>query len=214
VQKTALDGSNPSTVPGLSGLNSSYYLYVDDNDNVYLSDTFNYRVLLFLSNSTNFSIVAGTGVQGSNNDQLNQPYGVFVNQNGTIYIADCNNHRIMKWFSGAASGLMVAGDATPGASATQLYWPTQIIVDTNEYMYISEAGNWRITRWAPNSNFGVCIAACTGTAGTASTQLNAPYSLAFDSHGSLYVSDRSNNRVQKFQIIVYQGTFSINLQSQ
>jgi hypothetical protein len=81
-------------------------------------------------------------------------------------------------------------------------------------MYISEAGNSRITRWAPNSTFGVCIATCTGTAGIASTQLNAPLSLAFDSHGSLYVSDGSNNRVQKFQIIVYQGTFSINLQSQ
>jgi sugar lactone lactonase YvrE len=81
-------------------------------------------------------------------------------------------------------------------------------------MYISEAGNSRITRWAPNSTFGVCIATCTGTAGTASTQLNGPQSLTFDSHGSLYVSDRSNNRVQKFQILRYQGTFSINLQSQ
>jgi streptogramin lyase len=213
VQKTSLDGSNPSTVPGLSGLNWPYYLYVDNNDNIYVSSTGSGSVLLFLSNSTSSSIVAGTGVLGSNNHQLNQPYGIFVNQNGTIFIADYNNHRIMKWFSGASFGILVAG-GTSGPGSTQLYLPTQIIVDTNEYMYISEAGNSRITRWAPNSIFGVCIAACAGTTGTASTQLNAPHSLAFDSHGSLYVSDRANNRVQKFQILRYQGTFSINLQSQ
>jgi sugar lactone lactonase YvrE len=209
VQKTALDGSNPSTVLDLNGLNSPYYLYVNDNDNIYLSATGNHSVLLFCSNSTNFSIVAGTGVVGNGSDQLNKPFGVFVNQNGTIYVADYHNHRIMKWFSGATSGFMVGGNGTRGTSATQLDSPTQIIVDTNEYMYISEAGNSRITRWAPNSTFGVCIAACAGSTGTASTQLNGPQSLAFDSHGSLYVSDRSNNRIQKFQIFQYDSKYSI-----
>jgi sugar lactone lactonase YvrE len=122
----------------------------------------------------------GAGGSGSNNNQLNQPYGLFVDENGTIYIADYKNHRIMKWYSGATSGIMVAG---------------------NEYMYISEYGNSRITRWPPNANYGECIAACTGTTGTASTQLYEPYSLAFDSNGSLYVSDTGNNRIQKFQIL-------------
>ncbi len=200
VQKTSLDGSNPSTVPGLTGLNWPLYLYVDNDDNIYLSDTGNNRVLLFLSNSANFTIVAGTGVIGNNSNQLNTPYGIFVNQNGTIYIADCNNHRIMKWLVGASVGSLAAGDGTVGVSSIQLSYPTQIIVDANEYMYITEYGNARVTRWAPNSSFGVCIAACTGTIGTASTQLYGPYSLAFDSYGSLYVSDRFNNRIQKFQI--------------
>jgi sugar lactone lactonase YvrE len=201
VQETSLNGSNPSTVLGYSGLAGPYYLYIDNNGNIYLSDTVNNRVLFFHSNSTNFTMVAGTGVQGSNNTQLNSPNGIFVNQNGTIYIADHLNHRIMKWYSGATTGIMVAGTGTNGSSSTQLSYPTQIIVDTSDYMYISEGGNSRITRWPPNSTYGECITACTGTTGTASTQLNWPQSLAFDSNGSLYVSDTSKNRIQKFQIL-------------
>ena len=47
-QKTSLDGSNMSTVPGLSGFNSLNYIYVDDDDNIYLSDTYNHSVSLFV----------------------------------------------------------------------------------------------------------------------------------------------------------------------
>jgi sugar lactone lactonase YvrE len=111
----------------------------------------------------------------------------------------------MKWFSGASAGILAAGDGSPGSSSTQLNGPIHIIVDVNEYMYISDAGNARIIRWAPNSTFGVCVAACTSTAGTAPTQLNMPHSLAFDSNGSLYVSDWENHRVQKFQILYSVG---------
>jgi sugar lactone lactonase YvrE len=107
----------------------------------------------------------------------------------------------MKWYSGATSGIMVAGDGTSGTNSTQLYGPSQIIVDTNDYMYISEFYNSRITRWPPNSTYGECIAACAGKPGNTSTQLNWPESLAFDSDGSLYVSDSYNNRIQKFQIL-------------
>jgi DNA-binding beta-propeller fold protein YncE len=170
-------------------------------------------VLLFRSNSTNFTIVGGTGVKGSNNSQLNHPYGFYVNKNGTIYIADLDNHRVMKWFSGASAGILAVGSGTAGNSSRQLNQPTYIIVDTNEYMYISEAANSRIVRWAPDSTFGVCIAACAGTSGTASNQLIAPHSFAFDNNGSLYVSDWGNHRVQKFQIMHNVGEYSIDSQS-
>jgi sugar lactone lactonase YvrE len=203
VQKLSLNGSDPTTVFHSDQLNSSFYLYVDNDDNIYVSDTWNHRVLLVHSNSTNFSIVAGTGVRGSNNDQLNVPYGVFVDHNKTIYIADRHNHRIMKWFSGASAGILAAGNGTLGSGATQLNEPRYIIVDRNEYMYISDNKNARIIRWAPNATFGTCIAACTGAIGTAPTQLNDPHSLAFDSNGSLYVTEWENHRVQKFQILNY-----------
>ena len=203
VQQLSLDGTNATTVPALSGLNYPYYLYVDDDSNIYLSDTYNHRVLLFSLNATNGTIVAGTGIDGSRDDQLHSPYGVFVTRAKTIYIADASNNRIMKWLPGANSGIRVAGDATVGYRSTQLPFPTQILVDANEYMYISDGGNGRIIRWAPNSTFGVCIIACFQSSGTASTQLNSPHSLAFDSNGSLYVCDYGNHRVQKFSVLNY-----------
>ena len=162
IQKTSLDGSNPSTVPGLNGLNFPLLLYVDNGDNVYLSDTYNHSVLLLRANSTTPVRIAGSGIRGANNNELYYPHGIFVNRNGAVYIADCYNNRIMKWLPGASAGVLLAGNGTSGSSSTQLSRPTQVIVDTNEYLYISDYGNSRITRWAPNSTFGVCIVACSG----------------------------------------------------
>ena len=167
----SLNGSTPITVFDISKSYILHALYVDHSDNVYLSIRNSHMVLLFHAHWNNFSIVAGTGVQGPSNTQLDRPYGIFVNQAGTIYVADWANHRVMMWFSKATSGIIVAGNGTLGSSSTQLSSPTQIIVDENEYMYISEAGNGRITRWAVDGTFGVCIAACTGRSGIASTQL-------------------------------------------
>ena len=205
VQKSSLDGSNPTTVFTYNSGCTPKYLYVDNNSNIYLTCSSNNTVLRFPVNSIIPTIVAGTGIPGTNNDQLNTPCGIFVNDLGTIYVADRWNHRIMKWLSGASNGSIVAGNGTPGSSSTQLNLPTDVIVDTNGYMYISDRGNARIIRWGPNSASGECIAACTGVAGIASTQLFGPHSLAFDSNGSLYVCEWDNNRVQKFQLLQFSG---------
>jgi len=50
------------------------------------------------------------------------------------------------------------------------------------------------------------IVAGTGSAGSGSTELNNPYGLALDSSNSLYVADRSNHRVQKYQAGSLVGT--------
>ena len=201
IKKLSLNGTGATTV--VNGLDWPQYFFVDENMNIYVSDMLVHQILLFHTNLTSGRRVAGSGLKGSGTTQLDKPYGIFVDRNGTIYIADHGNHRIMKWFSDASEGIRVAGDGTSGPSATQITYPTQILVDTNDYMYISEVGTHRITRWGPDSMFGVCIAGCAGGAGNAATQLSGPHSLAFDSEGSLYVSDYGNHRVQKFQMLRY-----------
>ncbi|CAF1441669.1 unnamed protein product [Adineta steineri] len=197
----SLNGSHPIIVLNVTGLSLPIYLYIDNNGDIYVSDKGNHSVFVFRSHSTNSSRVAGTGVQGSTNETLDGPYGIYVNNVGTIYIADRYNHRIMKWLAGESSGVCVAGNGTAGNSLMQLQSPTDIIVDENEYMYISESLSARVTRWAPNSNCGTCIAGCSGKSGSAPSQLCEPHSLAFDSKGSLYVSEYENHRVQKFQLL-------------
>lgn len=200
VQNLSLDVSNATTVLNYSRDYVSYFFYVDDDANIYLSVSDMHKVVLYHSNWTNETTVAGNGSEGSNTNQLRRPYGVFADSNGTLYVADRNNHRIMRWTRNAFSGICVAGNGTRGNSAAQLNEPVYVIVDTHGYMYITEDQNHRVTRWGPNSTVGECIAACTGNEGTAANQLKNPQSLAFDSYGSLYVSEWSNHRVQKFQI--------------
>lgn len=200
VQKVLLNGSNLTTILKYHTSYTIYDLYVDDQANIYLSAHGQHRILFYCSNSSNEIVVAGTGQSGSYLNRLNSPLGIFVDRNGTMYIADYGNHRIMKWFRGASSGIVVAEGKITGSNK-QLKYPANVIVDTNKYLYISEYDKDRIIRWAPDSTYGTCIAACTGSSGTASNQLKQPRSLSFDSHDSLYVADRENHRVQKFRIV-------------
>ena len=56
-------------------------------------------------------------------------------------------------------------------------------------------------RWANNYTAGgTCIVGCSRVAGAGATQLSGPRDLKFDASGNLYVSDQTNNRVQKFMI--------------
>ena len=210
IQNTTLDGSNFTVAYNTTSLGQPFYLYIDSHENIYITSRTNHSVFVFRPNCPSGTRVAGNGSAGSSNEQFNRPYGIFVNNNGTIYVADRHNNRIMKWVAGASSGIRVAGDGTSGNSLTQVNSPTDVIVDDNEFMYITEADSARITRWAPNSSYGTCIVACSGITGTAPNQLNQPHSLAFDSFGSLYVSEWANNRVQKFELLNYPGELSNN----
>ena len=221
VQRWPRNGSNGTTVAGTGTVGTSaanhkfgvsYGIYVDKYGYLYVSDTANHRVLSFPSGSTNGTsgaMVAGTGVAGSGPSQLNGPYKVFVDDDLTMYIADTNNHRIQRWTYGACSGATVAGTGAAGSGLNQLSSPTSVVVDANAFMYISDRGNDRILRWFPGSCTGECIAGCSGTSGTATNKLSAPSSLAFDSNDILYVSDKSNNRVQRFSILGDFGEYRI-----
>ena len=219
VEKWSKDFFDSETVAGILGKNgsstdmtmlaSAQNLFIDNYGNLFVSDRINHRVVRFPWNSISGTagvIVAGTGSQGSNSNQLNTPSGVFVTDNGTLYIVDCSNHRIQKWLKGAESGVTVAGTGSYGSGLSQFNYPNKVLVDLNGYMYITDYGNNRIMRWAPNASQGECIVACSGYSGVSSNTLNGPTSMAFDSSGSLYVSDWKNSRVQKFDILNDAGT--------
>lgn len=202
VQKYSIDGLVVETFLQSDSVGYSFNMFVDQNENLYLSDYDHARVLLFLSYSSIVLVVAGNGITGSENNQLNRPNGIYVNDRQTIYIADTNNHRIQKWIVNSTFGWTVAGiSGISGSSLSQLFYPESVVVDINGYMYIVDEGNNRVVRWAPNASSGVCIAACTGIQGTNPNQFYYPIDLAFDSQGSLYVSDDGNSRVQRFQIL-------------
>ncbi|CAF3136432.1 unnamed protein product, partial [Rotaria sp. Silwood2] len=221
VQKWLKNGINATIVAGITGTSGgtpggtssnttfsiSFGLFVDIYGNIYVSDQVNHRVLRFSSNSstdTSADVIAGTGTVGYGPSQLYNPSGIFVDSDLTLYIADTYNQRIQRWKFAACSGMTVAGRAgQPGNTLYMLQNPSSVIVDNNGYMYICDQNNHRILRWAPETCAGECIAGCSMTPGTRPDQLYYPFSIAFDSKGSLYVSDTRNNRVQKFAIINY-----------
>ena len=208
------NGTNPRLVAGVTGVatgppsnrtfGAGQSLAVDHLAFVYVSDSSNNRVLRFppnTSNGTSAVFTYGTGLAGFGYMGFQSPQGIHVDDNQNLFIADMTNHRIQKWPFDACAAITVAGSRTSGSSLGQLNNPKSVVTDTNGYMYIADAGNNRILRWPPQACSGECIAGCSGTAGTRSDQLNNPFIVAFDSQGSLLVSDESNHRVQRFSIL-------------
>ncbi|CAF1464805.1 unnamed protein product, partial [Rotaria sordida] len=123
--------TNPVTIAGINGAlgttpNTSvigvcYSISVDSNENLYVSDFLNNRVVRYSSNSSSGmlgAIIAGDGIDGNGISQLNRPWGIFVNEAETLYVADYLNHRIQKWDKGASFGVTVAGTGVSDSSST------------------------------------------------------------------------------------------------
>ncbi len=91
------------SISGLSGntstlLNRPIGMTMDPMGNVYVADTINHRIQLFLTGQTDGITIAGvTGVSGSNSTLLYRPYWVALDNQLNLYIADTYNHRVQRF---------------------------------------------------------------------------------------------------------------------
>ena len=153
----------------LSGPNA---VAVDAAGNLYVSDFYNSRVLVYLTPLTSDSVAdvvfgqggsfntgtcnMGTGIASA--DSLCNPSGVAVNSTGDLYISDTNNSRILAYQSplttdttadfviGQAdmTGNLVNGNGSATPSDTSLNAPRGIAVDrTYDDLYVADTGNSR-----------------------------------------------------------------------
>ena len=186
------------TVPITSFNRSCFGLFIDLNHTIYCAMGHIHLVAKrsLVDNTTGLTIVAGTGVNGSAPDMFNFPCGIFVDTNFIVYVADTDNHRVQLFHAGEKNGTTVAGAGAPNGGI--LNRPHALVLDGNGYLFIIEHGAHRLTVSGPNGF--QCVAGCNGTPGSASNQLKFPVALALDSYGNIFVSDRDNNRIQKFMV--------------
>jgi DNA-binding beta-propeller fold protein YncE len=73
-------------------------IYVDhDNQNIYIADTANHRIIQCNSQINIRQVVAGGKGRGKRMDQLDCPTDVTVNEdNGDLIICDCRNRRVVR----------------------------------------------------------------------------------------------------------------------
>ena len=185
-----------SSVAAMYACSACYGLFIDINDNLYCSVTAFHQVI---SQSLNdrlsvWSVVAGTGMNGSSSRELAYPYGILVDKNLNLFVADCSNNRIQMFRYGKLNGTTVVGNGTPGTIS--LSCPVWVIMDADGYLFISDSYNHRII--GSSSNGYRCVAACSQTWGSLPTQLTYVSSISFDTYGNLYAADWYNGRIQKF----------------
>ena len=105
VQKWAPGASQGVTVAGGiyggTGLNEfsgqQWGIFLDSNNNLYVADSGNFRVLKFAPGATQGVIVAGGNGSGNASNQFANPSWVYVDSNGNIYVSDSTNGRVQKW---------------------------------------------------------------------------------------------------------------------
>jgi hypothetical protein len=142
------------------------------------------------------------GTQGA--ALFNNPYGIAIDAGGNIYESDRNNHRIRKITPAgvvttlAGSGAAGWNDAT--GTAAQFNQPAGLAVDAGGNVYVADAQNHRIRKITPGgvvTTFaGSGVAGWNDATGTAA-QFNAPYGVAVDGAGNVYVGDGNNHRIRK-----------------
>lgn len=171
-------------------------IFITINDIMYCSIRKNHQILTksIDPNSNIITVIAGVGIAGSEAHMLNDPYGIFVNTNFDLYVADSLNDRIQLFPLGEINGITIVGSA----NNISLKHPTGVVLDANNNMFIVDSLNHRIIAETP---YGFrCIVACTGM-GNSLDKLGQPASMTFDSFGNIYVTDRYNDRVQKFFLL-------------
>lgn len=196
-------------VPATTGsLNYPVGVAVDSSGNVYIADSFNYRIRK-VSNGT-ISTVAGNGSQGFRGDngpataaQVDRPGGLATDASSDLFLVD--SPRIREVSNGvistvAGNGILgISGDNGPAVKAALN--PTGIAVDTAGNLYIADAADNRVREV---SSGVITTVAGTGSAGfsgdngpAASAQLSGPQGVAVDAAGNLYIADARNFRIRE-----------------
>lgn len=192
---SSIVSGNLATQPKITG---THGIAVDNNGNIYVSDTINNRVVAFSNNNPNGVVVAGGNGNGNLPSQLNKPAGLFIDNLGNLFVTDQYNNRILRFAPGSTNGFLVAGGNGKGGAPNQLSDPRDVYVDAQGFIYIADAGNHRIQKWAQGGISGVTVAGGLG-AGSDSLRLNSPQGVAVDKNDHIYVADSANHRVQKFR---------------
>ncbi|CAF4124585.1 unnamed protein product [Adineta steineri] len=190
------NGTNGETI--ISGIHCSR-LTMDNNGDLYISDSEKNEVRRWKQGEREGTIVAGGNGQGNHLNQLDWPTYIFVDEDYSVYVSDTNNHRVMKWMKNAKEGIVVAGGKGEGNPLTQLSYPQGVIVDHLGNVYVADYFNHRIMRWYEGSKKGSIIVNRNGK-GEQPNQFYNPTGLSFDAHGNLLVADHFNHQIQKFGI--------------
>ncbi|CAF1530418.1 unnamed protein product, partial [Rotaria sordida] len=180
----------------LNQLQYPFGIFLDDDSNLYITDSFNHRIVKWNYGYSVGQLVAGGNGLGNQSDQFRYPN----TNNKSIFIADGGNNRIVEWIIGDKQGIVRAGGNGAGHNLDQFYQPLSVIVDRLDNLYIADYDNNRIMRWLKNSKSGIVIIG-EGAEDHGKDKLMRPTQILFDKNGNLWVKTLSWLALQASAIV-------------
>jgi streptogramin lyase len=194
-----------------------FSVYADSAGNIYIADTYNYRIRKVDGQSQIITTVVGDGSAKFRGDgglatdaSIMKSYDVAVDKEGNLYIADSHSHCIRK--VDATTGIIDtvvgqgtnAGSSGDGGLATEarLNTPTGVYVDAFGNIYVSDTKNDVIRKVDATTQIITTVAGngtpgFSGDGGLATqAQMAYPEGLWVDSSGNIFIVDTDNCRVR------------------
>jgi DNA-binding beta-propeller fold protein YncE len=165
--------------------NEYKYLYSVDRDGN--------RIQVFDKNGT---FLFKFGEKGQGNGQFLVPYGLDVDEKGNVWVADRGNHRIQQFDSrGNFVSKFGNNDSHPSSDLGKFDNPRHVEVDRDlQFVNVADSKNNRIQQFDLNGTFVKSI----GELGRKLGEFNLPTTIEQDSKGNFFVTERGNERIQKF----------------
>jgi streptogramin lyase len=191
-----------------ASFNYPYAVAVDSTQNVYVSDSINYRIRKITSAGV-VTTLAGSGTAATTNGtgggaSFNLPRGITVDLSGNVFVSEQNGHVIRKITSGGVvttlagtAGTLGSTDAT--GTAASFNRPFGVVADLFGNVYVSDTYNHRIRRITSDRIVTTLAGSTVGFAdGTGtSARFNFPETMSIDPLGFLYVADETGQRIRK-----------------
>ncbi len=195
-----------------AGFGSATGIVADATGNIYVVDygnvsirkiTSDATVTTFVGNRLSRTTADGTGTAAS----FSLPFSICIDSKGNFFVTDQKDNYIRK-ITPAGVVTTFAGNGQKGAidgtgSSSSFSSPEGIAVDGNDNLYVADTGNRQIRKITPN---GV-VTTVAGVAGQIghidgageTAVFIAPYDVATDASGNVYVADGSYIRKIEFK---------------
>ncbi len=225
IRKITPDGTT-TTLAGLAGQTGSadgtgsaarffnpIGIALDSAGTLYVADTNNYTIRKVTAGGA-VTTLAGLARNGGFTDGSGNaarfllPLGITLDSAGNAYVSDSANNTIRKITpAGAVTTLAGVGQAPSAGSVdgtgtnARFNHPRSVAVDGSGNVYVADTTN-SVIRKISTGGAVTTLAGTVGTAGGAdgtgsAAQFNAPFDVAVDSSGNVYVADTRNNTIRK-----------------
>ena len=194
-----------------------FSLYVDARGNIFIADTYNYRIRKVDGATGIITTVVGDGHKRFKGDggpatdaSVDMVYDVAVDNVGNLFVVDTGNQIVRKvdattgiidTVAGQANISGYSGDGGPATNA-RLNGPTGVAVDSAGNIYICDSTNNVVrkvdaTTQIINTVAGNGTPDFSGDGGLATeAQLNYPEGIWVDSSGNIFIVDTNNCRIR------------------
>jgi sugar lactone lactonase YvrE len=175
---------------GLNQFDAPWGIYIDDDDQtIYIADTYNARVVEWKYGSASGQVVAGGNGNGNRADQLYDPRDVIVDKKSdSLIISDMGSGRVVRW---------PRRNGTTGQTIISDVCCYGLAMDNDGYLYISDYLKHEVRQWRIGDTSGTLVAGGNERGGR-HNQLNSPMHIFVDQDHSVFISDENDHRVMKW----------------